>query len=432
MEQLNQITKGIIEAFNTYEIDKGYCVAEKKETREFNVDGGEFSLFRTLFDQGLRMTIFKQGKKGSISTNRLDKQAIKEAIESCIQVAEAAQVDEAWDLAPYTEKKLFTKGAPEPDVHRLFERSRELLEAIQKQHPKIMIEQMIISHQKCQSVYENTRGTVFETIEGKYHVSLMISAKEGDKNTSFFGIEVATDHLDVPFIALGTIKKDLQDVENQLQTLPFKGKFEGTILLPPACLKSLLYSVIGNFVDDGVILEGTSIWKNQQGQQVADSRISLSMKPLDERIVCGESYTSEGFLSENYAIIKEGRLENFKISLYTANKTGYKRAKNTSYAMIVEPGNTPLEAIIKGIKKGIIVGRFSGGQPAANGDFSGVAKNSFLVEEGEIVGAISETMISGNLADLLNNIQAISEEVSADGMSVLPYIAAGGVVISGK
>ena len=61
-----------------------------------------------------------------------------------------------------------------------------------------------------------------------------------------------------------------------------------------------------------------------------------------------------------------------------------------------------------------------------------MAKNSFLVEDGQIKGAISETMINGNLAELLNHLVAISKETVADGNMVLPYVAFDGVVISGK
>jgi PmbA protein len=41
-------------------------------------------------------------------------------------------------------------------------------------------------------------------------------------------------------------------------------------------------------------------------------------------------------------------------------------------------------------------------------------------------------MISGNLGDLLKNVVAISSEVVCDGATVLPYVAFGGVTVSGK
>lgn len=79
-----------------------------------------------------------------------------------------------------------------------------------------------------------------------------------------------------------------------------------------------------------------------------------------------------------------------------------------------------------------MVGRFSGGAPGISGDFSGVAKNSFLIENGKITDAVSETMISGNLAEMLNSLVDISSDTVADGESVMPYAAFSGVTVSGK
>ena len=41
-------------------------------------------------------------------------------------------------------------------------------------------------------------------------------------------------------------------------------------------------------------------------------------------------------------------------------------------------------------------------------------------------------MINGNLADVLQNIRAISSETLSDGGIVVPYVLVDGIVISGK
>ena len=211
-----------------------------------------------------------------------------------------------------------------------------------------------------------------------------------------------------------------------------EGKFEGVIVLTPGSLGEFLGSIISNFASDNVILEKTSIWLEKLDRQVADERLTISMCPGDSRIVCGQRYTQDGFLAEDYDLIKNGVLKSFLLSLYVANKSGFAPARNTSFSVIIENGDTSYEDMIRQIKKGLIIGRFSGGQPGINGEFSGVAKNSFLVEDGQIRGAVSETMINGNLADLLNNLVAISKETVANGNTVLPYMAFDKVVISGK
>ncbi len=408
-----------------------YTVTEK-EKHEFNVDGGEFSLFRTLFDRSLSITAYKDQKKGSAFTNQFNDAAIESAVSDCIKSAESGVADECYDIAPIQEKEIFRDGAYEPNIDLFFDRTRELMTDIRKRHPKILMEQMIVTHDKIHTVYRNTNGTEFEVYEGAYSVSLMFSAHEGDTTTSFFGSGVYTDKLDRPFIELGSLEKDLSDTEAQLNTIPVEGKFDGIIVLTPASLGGFLGSAISNFASDSVILEKTSIWLDKMDKQVADSRITISMRPGDPRIVSGQRFTADGFRSEDYDLIKEGVLKSFLLSLYVANKSGFAPAKNTSFSIVIEGGDTAYTDMIKNIKKGLIIGRFSGGQPGANGDFSGVAKNSFLVEDGQIKGAVSETMISGNLSELLNSLVAISRETVADGTFVLPYMAFDKVVISGK
>ena len=432
MEDIKRIAEKTKKTLQGAGAQKAQFTVTEKEKHEFNVDGGEFSLFRTLFDRSLSITAYKDNKKGSAFINQFDDSSINSAVMDCIKSAESGIPDEAYDIAPRQEAETFRDGAYEPDMDLFFQRTRELMKDITERHPKIIMEQMIVSHDKVHSVYQNTNGTEFESFTGAYSVSLMFSAQEGETTTSFFGSGVYTDSLDRPFIELGSLEKDLSDTEAQLTTIPMEGKFEGVIVLTPGSLGGFLGSAVSNFVSDGVILEKTSIWLDKLEKQVADSRITISLCPGDSRIVCGEKYTYDGFRSQDYDLIKDGVLKSFMLSLYVSNKSGFAPAKNSSFSVIIEGGDTSYEDMIKNIKKGLIVGRFSGGQPGVNGDFSGVAKNSFLIEDGKVKGAVSETMINGNLAELLNNLVAISRETTADGTTVLPYMAFDKVVISGK
>ena len=432
MHDLKMIADKALAALKDNGADKAQCAVRFTETHEFNVDGGKFSLFRTLFDNSLSLTAVKDDKKGSVGINRLDDDSIAAAAVNCLAIADSGAADPAWVFAEKSENGSFTAGAPEADLDLLFDRTEELMRQIGEQFPLILMEQMIVTHKKRHSVFKNSLGVEYETLSGNYEISLMFSAHEGEKSSSFFGSGVITDRLDVPFMELGTIREDLENVSKQLDTQPLEGKFTGVAVFPPSSLGTFIGSALGNFASDGTLLDGTSPWKDCLGKVVADPAITISAAPLDERIVCGERFTGEGFRSENYDIIRDGVLESFMLSGYVANKTGLPRAKNSSGAIVMKPGETPFADIIAGIERGILVGRFSGGEPGTSGDFSGVAKNSFLIENGKITCALSETMISGNLGDLLKNVVAISSEVVCDGATVLPYAAFGGVTVSGK
>jgi len=432
MENIQLIADKTEEILREKSVGMAYFTVEASEVREFNADNGEFSLFRTMYDNNLYITAFKDQKKGSASINRLEETAIRDAVENCLKSAESGVADPAYAIAPKQENEVFRQGVYEPDIDRLFERTKELMTDIREQFSKIVVQQMIVSHTKKHSIYRNTNGTEFETFSGEYAVYVGFAGHEGEQTTSLCGSYFSTDSLEKPFMELGSLRRDLSDAQAQLNTVPLTGKLDGTVIFTPGCLAGLLYSMIGNFASDNVILEKTSVWLNKLNEKVADERITISAAPLDERILCGQRYTAEGFKAEDYDLIKDGVLKSFMISLYVANKSGFERAKNTSYGMIIEGGDTPYEDMVKSVKNGIIVGAFSGGQPSINGDFSGVAKNSFLIEDGEIKGAVNEVMISGNLAGLLNDLAAISKETVADGSIVLPYMAFRNVMIVGN
>ena len=432
IETLKKTAQAAVAALQKEGADKAQANVSYTVTHEFNVDGGEFSLFRTLFDKQLAMTAIQGGKKGTIAQNRYDEETIAASAKGCLEAAASAQPDENWDFAPVSQNEDFVLGEVKPDTDKLFFRCQELMAALKEMFPKIIMEQMIVSHKEILKAQANSYGVLFSTHEGYYEVSLMFSGHDGDKASSFFGSGVIADSLDKPFLELGSIREDLANVEKQIETTGVSGKFEGTMVVMPGCLGSLFYSLLSDFAGEGGLLSGTSPWKDKLGETVADAPLTISLAPLDARIVCGNRTTGAGFRAEDYDIIKDGRLNAFYLGLYAANKLKLPRGRNDSFNVVVAPGDKPISEIIASIDKGILVGRFSGGQPASNGDFSGVAKNSFLIENGKIGPALSETMISGNMADMLKRLNAISAEQVADGMSVLPYMAFDGITISGK
>ncbi len=406
--------------------------ASTSEVRELNVDGGKFSLFRTLFNRSASITVFKNHKKGAASINRFDEDAIEHLILDALAAADSAEPDEAWALCEEPNAYDVTDGCPTPDTEKLFTRTKELKETIASDYPKVLIEQMIVDHTGYEAVTRTSYGACFKHTGGNYSVSLMFSAHEGEKASSFMGAGFTTNSLDTPFIELADTRKALADIEKQTDTEAYEGKFVGTMVLTPDALGEFFGSALSSFASDISIIDGTSIWKNALGTKVADERLTVASKPRDPRIVDGARATSEGFIAEDYNIIENGILKTFMLSLYAANKTGHKRAPNDSFDMVIEGGDTPYDEMIKNIEKGIIVGRFSGGAPNAKGDFSGVAKNSFLIENGKITKALRETMINGNLAELFKSVVAISKETTENGSSVLPSIAFSDIVISGK
>ena len=433
MDKMNQIAQEILKEAKAQGADYAQCTVSESEKKEFNVDGGRFSLMRTLYNRNVVITVLKGQRKGTVQINRFDEDAMKTAVKDAVAAAESGKPDPAWEFAPGPANEEYTDGVPECDMDQLFVRTKELLETIKEKHPKIIMEQMITEHNRRQGVFMTSNDIAYRTLSGSYSFSLMYSAHEGEKGTSFYGSDVTLKTLDKPVIECGFIERDLDMVEKQLDPKPLEGKFTGAAVLAPYALAEIvLWTIMGNFVSDGCLIDGTSIWKDKLGEQVADPCFNMSFEPYSEDVVDRDRYTGEGYPTENFDLIRDGKLVSFALSQYGANKTGGIRAGNSGENMTVRSGDKSLEEIIAGIDKGILVMRFSGGSPAPSGEYSGVAKNSFLIENGKIACALTETMISGCVPDMLKQIRGISSDTLKDGNGSLPYMAFNGITISGK
>ncbi|MCR5556208.1 MAG: TldD/PmbA family protein [Butyrivibrio sp.] len=432
MNELREVADLFDDILKDKKIEKYNYVLVQSGKQELNVENGEFKLLRTVYDYYTSLKVYKDNKMGSSSGNDLSREALVKLAEDSDSAAQSSPEDPCHDIAPDQGKEVFRQGIYEPDMDKFIERIQECLDTIKKEYPKVLVMAAVGSYDRSHWISRNTNGTEFEDYSGHYSFYINISASEDGVNTGISGAYVEVDNLDKPFMDLGSMRKSLEDISNSIHTKSLDGKFDGTVILTPAAAAQFISMLIVNYISDSVIIDGTSLWLDKVGEQVASDKLTISKKPFDERIVCGERGTQNGFRAEDVTLIDKGVLKTHSLTLYAANKTGRKVVKNTGWDLVIEPGDKSLDDIIKSVDKGLIMGGFSGGQPGPNGEFSGVAKNSFYVENGEVKYAVSETMVNGNLAEIFRNIRDISKELVCDGTSVVPYIAVDGVVISGK
>ena len=432
ISELKEVAQYTLSRLKEYGADEAQCKVQFGVVDEINVDAGEFSLMRSTFDSAVTMKVIKDMKKGVIAINKIDKDSIDEAAKECVAAAEVASEDDCLSIAEKQENEDFSFGVSESDREKFFERIKEYLDDVKNEFPKVFIEQLIADFADSKSVYANTNGTEFSYRTAYYSMGSMYSAHDGENTTSFNSTGVDFVDLSEPIMNKGTQRMMYELCEKELDAEPFEGKFTGVAVFAPSALGDIIATAIDNFTGDETIIDNTSPWRNKLGEKVASDSLTVRLIPIDERIIGGERYTAEGYRTRNCDVIKNGVLENFTLSEYAAKKSGEKRCSTLSGCMEVVAGNTPYDELISKIEKGILVCRVSGGSPAGNGDFSGVAKNSFLIENGKITKPVLETMLSGNLADMLLNVTDISKETAEDGSTVYPWVAFDGVTVSGK
>jgi PmbA protein len=411
--------------------DKAVCRAARGRKDEFNVEANKFTLLRTLFNDTLYLKVIKDHKKAVTVVNKLDKDSIDRAVADCVSLTASAQADEAEDIAGKTENKTFDQRAGGSDMDALFRRTKDFLEQVRGEFPKIVLEGMTSEFNSGKTAYANSNGVEFLNDTENYYVTTSFAAKDGEKASSFNFHGLNLSSLTRPFMDLGMQRTLFDESVRSLDARMVDGKFTGKVIVTPACDDMIWQTILGCFLSDMSMIEGTSRWKDALGTKVADSKLTFRASPLHPSVVSGERFTLDGFESRDTDFISNGVLTSFALSLYGANKTGKPRAGNTAFGNIeVAAGGTSLADMIKSIDRGILLNRFSGGSPGPSGDISGVAKNSFLIENGKVTDALKETMVSFNIVDVLMNIPAISRERCENGVTVLPWCCFDGITIS--
>ena len=419
-------------AINTL-LDKGMDDVEgminEYEKKELNIEAGKISLLRTTFSNSLRLEAIKDKKQSTISINKLDKQSINKSLEKLIVNVESSQYDESNDISEYQNPEIFNKGSLKPDLDLMYDRLKNFNSYVKDKYKKVLLEAVTLDHNSSKSYILNSNGVDFNINKGIYGFSSMFTSKD-DLNTSSFnytGVEKL--NLNKKLNDYGYVSELLRQSEEQVKSFPIKDKFLGEIIVTPHCLTEFI-SFLDYSISDNALISGTSIYKDKIGEKITNKNFTLRSNPVHEKIDSGYYITSDTYKSKNITLIKDGVLKTHLLSLYGANKTGGRRVPNQGGNYMIEGSNSSFENMIKDVKKGVLLCRFSGGSPSDNGDFSGVAKNSYYIENGKVMYPIIETMISGNIAQMFLNIRNISHEKVDFGDCILPWITFDGITIS--
>ncbi|MEZ4236320.1 MAG: metallopeptidase TldD-related protein [Myxococcota bacterium] len=406
---------------------QAYAVDTQRE--ELNAEWNEPSLLRSTFESRVVLIALVDDKKGAVSCNDTTEDGIQRAAAQAVQLAEGSRPDPANAIAPTQAEASFESGPSAPSLDGMHERMVELLAHRAAHHPKTTLRSVVIDYTRRRRVLVNTNGVRLRATIGAYDFVATFSARREADTSSFNYTGVSRKDLDRPVAELGSFDRLMGEAAQQLDPQKAPGKFTGDLVVTPDCLGSFL-SPLTSYLSDDALISGTSVFADQLGQRIAHPSLTLRSLPRWDGLAVPCFFTRDGQLTEDCDVIAAGVLQRFLLSRYGALKTGHERAPTDGGSWVVEGGETPLDQLIGQVERGVLICRFSGGRPTPSGDFSGIAKNSFLIENGRIGPALSETMVSGNLIRLFEQVAGLSKERVDFGDALLPWVRLPGVTIS--
>lgn len=391
---------------------------------ELNLAHNEPSLMRSTAERRVAATGIVDARRASAETGDLGPDGLAALVDALWQAARNAPRDEANAVSAGQHARL--EGGPgQADPQALAGALREVMDWRAAHAPSAMIEEALAAHvhERFQVVTSGDSAIAGEL--GWCEISMMGLAREGTLSSSFNETSGQAHALQGAPARFG-IDRMLRDLTRQVHARPLGTRFEGEVILAPGAVRDLLDWLMMQ-LSDLPLIEGSSLFRERVGQVVASPLLTLQSRFDAPGCV---PLSADAFLAPPTVLLDAGRLTQVMPSLYGSRKTGLPHRPVAAQGWQLLPGTSALADMIAAVPRGALVDRLSMGRPGPNGDFAGVVKNSFLIEGGQVGGALSETMIQGNVACMLRDVAAVSAERIDTGSLALPWLRIPGLNFS--
>ena len=397
---------------------------------EVCVAHNEASLLRSTAGHKVALVGLLDGRRAASESSSTDLPSLQANVAELWSSVASAPQDDA-NAVSAGQHLLHVRGQAAGDAavptDMLAQAMAELLDWRAAHTPAVMLEDALAGHNHQHGCTLTSSGSELRTDQSWFDSAVFALAREGGSASSFNSADGSTDSLQgLPVAQRFGIGSLMQSLERQIHPQPMGARFQGPVLLTPPAVASLLAWLLGQLADQALI-DGSSVYRAGVGQTVTSTALTLKSR-FDAPGVAPRS--ADGFVAAPVELLTQGRLNMLTPSLYGSRKTGLPHVPLASQGWDMAPGSTALAELMAGVPRGALVDRLSMGRPAANGDFSGVIKNSFLIDQGQRGHALAETMISGNVAQMLRDVQAASSERIDTGAWVLPWLLVPGLHFS--
>jgi PmbA protein len=398
--------------------DAAQATASLTTQDEVNIAHNEPSLLRSTEVRRLALLGLVDGRKASTELSDFDADVVRRRIAGLYADATSAPQDAA-NAVSSGQRVRIVQGPQQGDLGLLADKAAELLDFRARETPRMMLDECAALHVRADTRTLTTGDSDLACCLGWYALSAYGTAREGAQSSSFNYTGGAADDLrERPAAEYFAIGEMLRDTERQIRTAPIGANFVGDVVLMPNAVANLVGWLLGQ-IGDIQLIAGSSLYRDRIGAPIASPLFGLRSR-FDAPGVAAIS--ADAFATPPVEIVREGRLLALAPSLYGSRKTGLPHVPTASAGWDLAAGGSSRDELVAGVRRGALVGRLSMGSPASNGDFSGVIKNSFAIDDGTIGSALSETMISGNVAQMLRDIVAVSRERLDTGAFRLPWL----------
>ncbi|MBP5332778.1 MAG: TldD/PmbA family protein [Bacteroidales bacterium] len=415
--------------------DKVRITLTKSILNLVGVLNGEVDKVTHSLDRSLQLNLFVDGKYGTFSSNRFEKEGLEAFITEAISTVRMLQKDPFRNLpAPERQAKDATDGRemdlydPEYDSMTA-ERRRALALGSSRFSGELISEEGEYSDSLFDSVTIDSNGLFARHTETSFEIGYEVTVedKKGNRYSGYWWD--ATPRL-----------KDLKiegcsatAIERARAQIGPKGIRSGkyTVVLDSECASKVLtpvLSALGGFP----LQQKNSFMDGTLGKKVFPESLTIMDLPHSKGETGARLFDSEGVATKETAIIEKGVVKEYFLNTYMAAKMGLEpTVEDTTRVRVLPVGSCKTkDDVLAKVQDCILVTGFNGGNSnSATGNFS-YGIEGFLVKDGKIEYPVKEALMTGDFLTLWNNLIFAAEDARLCLPKLVPSIAFAGVDIS--
>jgi len=415
-----------------------------RRSMDAGIENNEIKMAKRTISSAAGIRVFRKKSLGFASVNSFKPDKLEWAVKQAIALSKDAPPDENNGLpSPKTLRPvtgLFDEGIAGMGEEEVLDRAKRMLAAACGVDTRVSIDGGKFEATCGRRAIANSLGVEGTEDFSSIYYDIGAHAVEGGNVSSidyrFDGARSAEgDYSD-------SVAVELAEAAVEALTASKLESHVGSVIFSPLAAIEILISPILFSVDSSNVQKGVSRFKDKIGEKVAADIITITDDGNIPGGLSSSAFDREGVPHSPLGLIRNGELAAFLHDTYTARKAA---TDNNGHAggspmgvpsidatnIRVSPGAEPLDRLVSSVRRGVLVQRFSGRVDPVSGDFSGVAKASKGIEGGSLQGAIRETLISGNVYDVLARVRGLSMETKRIMDFELPHFAVDDISITG-
>ncbi len=203
-----------------------------------------------------------------------------------------------------------------------------------------------------------------------------------------------------------------------------------------------LVGLLSRAASGELLYRRSSFLLDLEGQQIASPLLNVVDDPLLPGKLGSRGFDGEGLISVKNDIFREGTFVQFLLDTYTARKTGRESTHSAvrgvggtpsvgTSNLLLLPGSSTPEEIIASVDDGLYLTELLGfGDNITTGDFSRGAAGLWI-EHGKLSYPVAEINVSGNLRQMIADIEMAGNDIDWRSSTVAPTIVMRRLMVSG-